>query len=562
MIPKIKMPIWSLLLLCGMMLMIAPTTAQQSQSTVDVRLSELGAYIPADVDFFLAVRTGSSYLDSLDTITLSLTEQVPEDILPTQSFRDLLDQIIVPEIDNISIVNFLDFWVGDESAIGINNLEVLLDDNPDNDTEAVIYLAVRITQRAFARGAIATIGLTTDSIRTEQDDFTLFTNEANPNSVALNNDLLLITFNDSTSALNLPSIAEQSDFQAVLPELPTQEQEHLGILYAEATETVQVLAQDRAVRDILSALSLDADALGGIAVGIGLAENLSIVADVVQLRTLANPPVNQPIDLAFAAHLPADTAFVLHTTDLTTLTNSASGLIAAISASDTPDGIYERLEVLSELLLGLDLQTQVLDVAAGDYAILVDVDETTTPPLGDVGAIFELGLVEGADALSTGIGAGATQLFETATISPITLDVADTALPALSINIPNSPPTEIIVTHQQERFYFATRPLITQLVTASPTLQDNVNYQQAVQHMLPDAHISLFVNQQGPAALVDFSVVLLGSLGTIVTENTLQLEDIATLRNILDLILTSGSVSTLTNENGHLLMRFVVTLAA
>lgn len=551
-------------LLCGLFIALAPISTPvnaQGQSAVDIRLSELGAYIPADVEAFLSVRTGSTYLDELDAITLRITERISDDVLPTQTLRDLLDQIIAPEVNGISLVRLVDLWIGDESAIGVRNIAPLLDDNPDNDAEAIVYMAVRIRNRALARGAIATLGLTTEATRTQQGDFAVFTttNASNQTSVAISDDMLLITLNTATPVLGQPTLADQPDFQQALRELPPQS--HLAIFYAQTTETVQDLAQDRAIRDILTALSLNADALGGFAMGFALAEDQSVLVDVVQLRALTNPPRNQPIDLNFAAHIPAGQAFVLHTTDLATLVRSAAGLIAAISASDTPETTYERIEVLSDLLLGLDLQTQILDVADGDFAVIVDLDEAQLLSQADVGAVFALTDSAGADALVNGLGYGATQLFREAVITPTRITDAIPALDAIAIAVPNSAAAEVLVSHDQQLFFAATRPLMAHLVTAVPSLQDDAIYRAAAQYMLPDAHIAVFVNQGGPGALIDLGVALLEPLGVFVAQDTLQPDDIATLRNILTVILNSASISTRTNDNGHLLVRFVLTLA-
>jgi hypothetical protein len=173
-------------------------------------IAAIASHLP-DVDFFAAIRTDPEFIDSLDSIMLRLTANLPEDVAPRRTVRELLNEVVSP-IPGIDIVAILNTWLGKYAAAGVSGIENLLDDSVDNDSDVIIYVALELKNRLLAEATLAFSGIIPEATREEFDGYTVYTSSVEKRVMVISDDIALLAIGTTDVVLNpAPSLAENPD---------------------------------------------------------------------------------------------------------------------------------------------------------------------------------------------------------------------------------------------------------------------------------------------------------------------------------------------------------------
>lgn len=553
--------LWVLVL--SVFFMMVPLHAQETNTPDTDGLEAMAAYFP-EVDFFAAAYTDSAYLDVLDDALFGVTSKLPQDISPAFTLRDFLNQTLFAGSD-LNLITVVEAWLGAYAAVGISGIDVLLDDDLNNDDEITLYIAAQISNRFLATSSLAVLGWTVDAEQDTQGQFTTFTSPER--TFAISDDLLLVTIGgDDLFSESMRTLADNPMFTRALGELEAQDYD--AIVYEGRSVVLQTLGEDAGLAEALAALKLDVDVLGPVVAGFAITEDETVIFDVAQLRPSATFASTQPVDINFASFVPETSVFFVQTTDLNTLIGTASGLIASISASDTQNDIYEQFENLSELLLGLNLQQDILTWTNEDYGFVIqgDAQNAVEAPV-EFGVLFEIanGFDTQAETLEAALGETIARIFpEDAVVSPSELVIRDKSIDVISIvtALESAEPRELILASDGRLFFMATTQMAIELLSQNTRLVDNAVYEDAITHLLRRPDFVVFADGRSPAQLLPFLTELLEPLvGLIFTNAETDSEEIfGDIPQAISNVVRSASISAFTNENQSLMLRFAVTL--
>lgn len=552
-----------LLVIILLAVVVVPGTAQNTTTT----LLEAARHFPADTELFAVVQTDSEHLGQLDTIFYQLTSDLPDDVVPPLTLREALSRVLLPNFEG-NLMNAVSLWIGDYIAVGLTGIDYLLDTDLENDSEARVQVVMDVRNQTLALTSLALTGLLRDTeVQTMDDGTMIYTDEAANRVLAINDKLLWVTIGSTDLQFNYAQVlADQPQYADTVSELPADA--YTGIIYQSASTLLRDIVTDPGVQEIFAALGLDINTLGDIAIGFKIADERSLILDVVQLRTTADLPASQPLDPDFVANLPADGSFVLQLTDLNTLVNTASGLIASISASETTQTIYDQFERLTRLLLGLDLRQDILDWTRGDYGVVIELDPLAEDLPLEIGALFEITDRERAEILVASLGTAIVDLLpDTVTVSEDVLVIDTSSNPirmdVLKFDIETETGNVVMVLGvTDELLLLATYDMAVEILAEGPRLNEAASYQEADRYRLPESYLMVFVNQDGPTKLLVLGSALIEPLWNLVFQTDIPIS----LTRFTDVpvsdTFSSSTVSIAASPENSVLLRLVVTLQA
>lgn len=557
---------WTRTLIIGIAL--AALLAQRGQSAAQPPAPQtMARYFPPTVDLFAALRTDAAYIDALDVFWLHVTEGFPDGGV---SFSEAINRIIQPD-GGVNVVNFVGAWLGDYAAVGIEGASALFDSDLTNDHEARLMIAAPIKNVASAYLALLGAGLLADTEQIEGDPFTLYVSQEQRRAVAISRELLLISLNATEPPLDLTAtLADAPAFQNAIAALPAESYDALA--YVDTPQLSARLNGDASVVEALSAFGFNPPALRATSAGLTLLDARSAAVDVAQVRGGAEGAVSA-FDPTFARYIPADASFVMQTTDLSNLAYTLTSLRASLSASDTAEDTFIKLEELTRLLLQLDLREDILRWTGGNYAIFVDFTETDGLHPLHFGVMIEATDPASARRVAAAFGAAAAQFLpdEATQVSSEQIVIAEAGqileeVPVTLIhNERAAGALDVIIGANDDIFFITTRDTAIHMLSQGAGLVDSGAFAQARGYLLDNPLLLLYMDGDGVGRLATLGYNLLAPSETVGDLIGIGLdalpgdppEAFAPYFNVVD----SSSISAAQGEDGSLLLRLVVTLA-
>lgn len=347
-----------------LLLLLALLPAASLYGQDEAGLASLGDELPT-VDLYIGLRTDSAFVEIVDNLLLRVTSGVPGNIVPSLRLRDAIAYAL--NLDGaIDIVSLVLPWLGDQAAVGITGFANLIDEDSTNDDDITLYLIAEMRSRLLAEAFLLTAGLPEGTRRSVVDDVVRYQSESDQLEIVLDRQYLRLISGPAATEV----IGQGEAFEAAMDALPQAPDTYDVVVFERAAAPLRVIAEDPALFELLSAFGLALPDLDASAAGLVLNES-RLQLDVSQLRSGNAVPVEASLNPDFAARFPDNSTLVAHGVDLSRLLRGVAGVIASISASDTSESVYERFESLSQLLLGLDLEADILPLVTSDYGIFL-----------------------------------------------------------------------------------------------------------------------------------------------------------------------------------------------
>lgn len=313
-----------ILLLCLLLVFslgALPAAANPLQSPVD-NFTGLAAYFSAEAPMFLAMRTDDAYLDELDAVIGHVAKALPGVIPPNFSVKQLYD---LPVDSSRTVGQAIRPWLGSAAAVGINGSpETLMSSTPP------LLIVVEITDRAAAETFWS--GMLGSSYNTETvNGYTVYTpnNRFISGSVAVGDKVLLISLSNSiTPEMPRESLAQSARFTGALAQMPADSYNIL--VYSDAasftiasmqqmfsTSNPRMAAIYKVFNELFDALL---SAQGPQMIGFTTLDGRTLTMDMAQMRGDTSKLealglnlyfASDPVDVNFAARVPADAPLVL-----------------------------------------------------------------------------------------------------------------------------------------------------------------------------------------------------------------------------------------------------------
>jgi hypothetical protein len=425
---------------------------------------------------------------------------------------------------------------------------------------------------AFLRETDADFSVTTE------DAFTVYEVEDRNVAVAVTDDVLFLTETvDTLQMLNTREarLNTNSTFTRTLDSLPNGDYDL--VLYLDSpsltrmmVETNQLSTNDTEVGPVMEGF-LNASAPQ--AVGISLVNGTDLIVDSTQLPGDTSgleelgfvlPTSMTPVNLDFAAYVPADAPIVVLGTNLSETYNlmvenlrAASAMQSSMAnqeAADFEEGL-RFIEIGVRGLTGLDLQEDILGWMTGGYGLFFNVnpaaldDPESVMPL-DFGLVFEATDPAAAQALVDGIREAVTQAQpDNVTLSQETVAGVDAAV--IVAEPEDEPyPVEVLVGANDDVFVIGTRNAFTGVFEADGGLAADPVFSEAANYFLDGSAVAFYFSPQPLAGIAE---LLAGSEDNEMQQSGLFL-------NVLSSLVHSGSITGVFSDDGTR-GRFVLSLA-
>lgn len=542
-------------LLAALVFVLALTSLTGAALAVETdELTALARYYPADTPIFAAIRTDDAYIDELDGVLSLLNRNFDGELLPPGfGLIDLLDQFAFDATGRSFERAF--GWLGNTAALGITDLESLM-------TEPVPSLVIAFEVADFeAAREFWTMALDQPVEITEADDYITF--ESWDTGLVLTEDVALLA---PSLALAMAAHKTGDDnlsggemFNATYDLLPRDSYnitlyiDNESLLAFNEMLTMMALAESPEPMPFdLSTLNMSMagqNAARAMAVAFTIVDGRNLVVD---LAVLVDEAIQQampgyvepvPVDLDFAAYLPAYSQLValgsgfgpqvmsifaaldaigpmlqdvidLMLPALMMEMQAGPGMGMGPGMAGQPDAaevlemlealdvsvfnlgglLYNALETVFAGFTGLNLEADVLSWMTGDYGMFISLIpvETALEFTFDVGFVTEATdpaaaaavvaqLIEAANAYRLGSSVETLGAGEALVLTaPVRL-----LLLALDLGLPNeliagTPELDLLVGADDEVFVFSSRPgAAFALERASASLLDDPAYAYA-----------------------------------------------------------------------------------
>lgn len=420
---KFAIIILTLLALTALAGISAAEPAQQGAPLDD--LTVLANYAPDGVPFFAAMRTDDGYIDQLDGLLASLIAKLPPDEMPMEmtSLRDVLNMVLAEGSDGaLSFDADVRPWLGNSAAVFVPSLEAIL-----GGSDFPVVIGATITDQAAANDLIAM--LMEEAVEAqyyqviEGDDGSILYQGAffsTPSILILKDALFIGILDDDLGPLVLPGqdkvkLAQTGAFGDAMDALP--EDDYNIVLYLNLVDAIRrfgpmfTMELPPELQGLFDANDI-ATMLGQQVVGLTAIQGRSLVVDMVS--TGETDMMVQPLDPNFLAHVPADTALLLHQNGLGDQVRYLLGLLDAADELLTDFGVYPLedagpfanlqlhhigtfFQLSFEGTTGLDFDT-TLDWMNGDHAMFVSLPTGAEPIFGmELGFDIVSGMVMATD---------------------------------------------------------------------------------------------------------------------------------------------------------------------
>lgn len=550
-----------LLLLC----VLLPTSshAQTETRNLNALPRDLAERMPP-VDLFVALRTDEAQIDRLDALIFQITDALPDDVSEPLTLNDLINERLVPDLP-LDIPGIVTNLIGDQVAIGVDLLDALADGVITEDDAVIIYGVAPIQDRTLVEATLRLSGLVSEATETPNAAYTVFDFSPLPRVIAVGDTHAYFVEGDGVfNPTPATTLADSADFNTTLATFSGED--YSAMFYGGTGSFIRDIATDPAIQEILAALGFNTASLGPLAFAAQINSMGGVFVDVVQARSGPPADLNIPVTPDFVGYIPGESEIFVHTTDINQLLNTASGLIASISGSTTDADIYAQFENLIAVLLGLDLQTEILPWASGDYGVFANISpmQSIADPLR-IGAVLEVSDLQAAQGLIDAISAAIVRLSSDTPVSESRIVVAETgaSVDAVIVELQDDilGTVEVAIGVYDTFLFVATYDMAIDLLNGGDSLLDRPAYTEAVTAYLPQAGLGVFIADRAPGAILRLGVdildplrVLLGSeAATIIVDNAPDF--------FIDLV-SSSSISAVSTESGALMLRFAIMLEA
>ncbi len=296
-------------------------------------LTTLADYFPADTAVYFSIRTDEGFIDELDTLVDTVRDSLPRGIVPPFTLRDALDEVMAEAFgEDATFDNTIRTWLGDTVAVGVLNLdEAMMGGMRD---EPPMLIALDVTDRDAAEAFILQSYAANDVEVASEDkgDYTVLIPESPSNAFfALGDDVLLLTPERDLLPTNSDflSLADNTEFTDSVAALPASD--YNAILALDLQDMVSqsydmMMSQSEMMgpsAEMLAALQPLYEDYPRQTLGLTILNDRSLTIDFSQsaldyaalsdtflgnITPLLDAP---PVDVAFAAHVPADAPFAI-----------------------------------------------------------------------------------------------------------------------------------------------------------------------------------------------------------------------------------------------------------
>jgi len=363
-------------------------------------LGMLAALFPAETPLYVALSTVDADLDTLDAVLHALARVMPDQIPADMTVQLLLDMVSQQALGR-TFDHTVGPWLGDSAALAILDLEPAT----ASQDEPPLAIALSVTDRAALDAFLAElvrVQMNGEATMERAGAYMRYTFSGQDGLVLLAGDDILLLANPAGEAIMTGemagSLADRPGFHEALALLPAASYNLAAFFDAQqigrlALEEGAVEGISPAILDLLLPAAYPATALG-----VAVLEGRGLVIDIARPLAADLPPEvaatayrqMPPIDPAFAVHVPADTLFMLHGTDISTVAEMVAetfraqlsqilalggSMIDSTGASPaSPDEMLAEVQAAFTEATGLDLEQDVLGWMTGDYALFLQLD--------------------------------------------------------------------------------------------------------------------------------------------------------------------------------------------
>ncbi len=556
-----KFALFALLLMTS--LFVLPVGAQDDAQA-------LAQYFPSDTPFYLSFRTDDDFIGTVDQLLVKLDRVLPDADFD-ESFREILDDAADDIQDDGTFASVIRPWLGDEGAFGVYTL----DEDAMNREVPPLVIALSLTDADAAKAFFQANAELEDYTEIAGDGFTLYAplsgNADNPH-VVIRSDVVILTnspeIGEAGGIIAAP-LSENPAFDMALGTLPLASYDAVAYLDTPSFFDAIMREQGGVSAEELAMITPMMNALHPQAFGFDIVDERTLVFDFASpLAADAElpfaMPVTEPIDPAFAAHIPANTTLVVQGTNL--YQSYQSGVQNLRQLVETMSETNEDVDVrqLNAVMFGINFAVRgvtglTTDEAfgwmTGDYALAVGL----SPSLADASSISAASNalpVDFALVLEVTDAAAVQTLFSGMSESLTGLDADNMQLEILedAIHVTLTPddtpfPVELTIAKNDEVFVIGTERMVRAALTPATGMDTDAAFNAASAHMLSNANALLYV---GSHSLTPLARVLSASSNPPRIQEQGQ-EMKAALEAFDSLTISSSALP----DNAGSLMRFV-----
>jgi len=582
---------WVVLILVALLI---PGSMSVTAAPVE-SLTSLAAFYEDDALFYVGIRTDENLLRDLDTLIARIAPFLPPQAQPETKLTTALEEALQEagfSLDDI------DAWLGDTAAIGMSSdFATLNSDNPpvaialEVEGDAALDFFEALFEEDVVEGefTIDTIG-----------DFTVYVPESDSDPVfAFGDDVLFI--GAMAAALPLEALPENplldnANFSDSVATLPAEE--YTMLAYINTPVLNERVLQGFGNADIEAPPTLAT--LGNSAIGqvIGftaLDDGRSLVIDIAQVADNsvaealgASIFVPQAADLSFLNRVPEDAALVIHGAEFGPSTQAGldsfralgdfivdnGGLLSFFDPTGQLTGAADMdaqtlafvnnidigfltggLNATFAGFTGLSLERDLLPVLDGDAVLYLRVrsvdDFFLLPALPDFGLVFETSdNAAAADIIDALVAASEAydSNFPVETLGDGSALVLPLFSEASGFTYEN---LDLLVGADNGMLAFGTRLAVQRALETEGGLAEDATFTAASDYLLPGAQNLWYLNLQPVGILIEDLVA------QEEVDASLELRQARRVLSLLD----SASISSVVNEEGVGVVRFVLSLA-
>lgn len=483
----------------------------------------LAAYFPADAPMYLEVRTDDEFLAELDALVSKFVTLMPGAIVD-DTLLEVIDEGVSSIEEGGTFATTIRTWLGDEAAFGLYEVS---EDMSDDDQP--ILVVISITDQAAAEEFFMEKASPGGYEMSEENGYTLYTPESGfsrgqPHFIFRDDVAILTNVEAVVEAGGMVdgSLSSSDAFTTAANLLPESEYGVFGYIDTPAiftasmnTRMMPMGPEEAAMFDsVLGALQPQAFGLTKLGEN-GLVIDFASPVNTEAASFLTMSPT-EPLDPTFVQHIPADSAFVIHATNLYQNYQTGMESLNAMTEmmANNPDFDAQDMDnALRALQFGVrGLTGMEIDEAfgwmTGDYALAVALapsfadardlsgaQEALPVDFSFVAEVTDEAAAQALfDGLSRSIGGLATNEL---TVAEETLD-GDVPALAITIDSRQSPfPVEILIANGNGVFAVGTRRMVEAAVNPQNGLDGDASFTAASATLLPDTNAVLYVGTNG-----------------------------------------------------------------
>jgi hypothetical protein len=584
--------------------------AQAALPTSD--LTTLASYFPAETPIVIASRIDPGFIAELDDLVERIGDALPPGTMPPVSLAAMLNAQIEEQYGGDFDEIFGD-WLGDTMMVGLVSMDVMMDDEFSNDDEVPALAAFEITDRDGAEAFIELLAeIEGVEVKSETDgDFTVFSVGGVPVQIAINDEVLLASWQIEDLRLDGDFLAldDESTFTDTVAMLPADDYSMIGYFnLADAMGQMmgQMMGEMRGMpfgnmpmrgqADMVGLMSMLYGNIPASAVGLTILDGRSLTIDAAQASynlSALEPLIGDidftldstPLDLSFAAHIPANAPLVLHDAnvgaDLDTGLDVLSHLGAVgmqFAAQFEPDAeqfmplirrfdgpaLREYFDLTFEVITGLSLNDDVFPVMEGNFAAYLRAyPSDATVFTGDAVILLEItdedaaaNLIDKTEVTLGEYEADYSRDGDVLTIPGVIRAFFPDDFPQSMLDTPE---LDFLVGMNGEIIAIGSRNGVTDSLDGSgDMLADDPAFIDAQQFFLEDATSLAYIGFDPIVTLIDDAAGAADAMNA----SERELAEMKMARETIDALLSSAAITAQVNADGSMVSRASLTLKA